>query len=49
MHALSGITLLLILSKNKIAKDTIIKLRNSFLKLKEWKNECHLISLNKHC
>lgn len=48
MHALPGITLLLILSKNKIAKDTS-EFRNSFLKLKEWENECHLISLNSYC
>lgn len=48
MHALPGITLLLILSKNKIAKDTS-EFRNLFLKLKEWENECHLISLNSYC
>lgn len=47
--ALPGITLLLILSKNKIEKDTSNEFRNSFLKLKEWENECHLISLNSYC
>lgn len=49
MHALPGITLLLILSKNKIEKDTSNEFRNSFLKLKEWENECHQISLNSYC
>lgn len=48
MHALPGITLLLILSKNKIEKDTS-EFRNLFLKLNEWENECHLISLNSYC
>lgn len=48
MHALPGITLLLIFTKNKIEKDTS-EFCNSFLKLKEWENECHQISLNSYC
>lgn len=27
----------------------VYEFRNSFLKLKEWENECHLISLNSYC
>lgn len=48
MYVFFGKILLLIFFKNKIEKD-ISEFCNLFFKLKEWENECYLISLNSYC
>lgn len=49
MYVFFGKILLLIFFKNKIEKDISNEFCNLFFKLKEWENECYLISLNSYC